>query len=62
MPVFPYVVKSDCTVRGTFVRHGTVVELDITGGLATEYGLGNLTPLSASESGSDDADHSAIGN
>jgi hypothetical protein len=61
MAVVPCVVQADCTVRGTFVRKGTLVSLDLAGTLAAEYGTGNLQPLAATQSG-DDADHVAEGN
>jgi len=61
MAVRPWVVQADCNVRGQFVRHGTIVDLDIAGELAAEYGgTGNLAPLAADETG-DDADHSHLG-
>jgi hypothetical protein len=60
MAVKPYVVQADCTVRGDFIRHGTIVGLDIASELATEYGTGNLVPLAANQTG-DDADHSETG-
>jgi hypothetical protein len=59
--IAPYVVQADTTVRGTFVRKGTVVDLDIASPLATEYGgNGNLKPLAATQTG-DDADHAELG-
>jgi len=62
MAIGPYVVQAACTVRGQFVRAGTVVDLDPAGELAAEYGgPGNLAPLPASETG-DDADHAETGN
>jgi len=61
MTVRPYVVQSDVTVRGVYTRKGTVVDLDISGELAAEYGgNGNLEPLPATETG-DDADHAELG-
>ena len=60
MAVKPYVVQEDCTVRGVFIRHGTVVDLDIASELAAEYGTGNLAPLPANQTG-DDADHAESG-
>jgi hypothetical protein len=61
MAIQPYVVKTDCTVRGEFVRHGTLVDLDLADtALVGEYGgSGNLEPLPAGQTG-DDADHGAV--
>lgn len=62
MTLAPWVVKADVTVRGLNVIAGTVVELDINGELAAEYGgTGNLAPLPAVQSG-DDADHAGLSN
>jgi hypothetical protein len=62
MAVKPYVVLTGLTVRGQFVYGGTVVDLDINGELAAEYGgAGNLRALPADESG-DDADHAGLSN
>jgi hypothetical protein len=62
MAVKPYTVLADCTVRGQYIRHGTVVGLDPAGELWAEYGgAGNLTPLAGDETG-DDADKSALSN
>jgi hypothetical protein len=62
----PYVVKSDTSVvwdgNTTFVRRGTVVEIDPASALGTAYGgPSNLDPLRANETG-DDADHADLGN
>ena len=61
MAVARWVVQADCTVRGQFVRHGTVVLLDIGGELATEDGVGNLALLPSDQSG-DDASHAGLSN
>jgi hypothetical protein len=61
MAVKPWVVQTEVTVRGVNVIAGTVVSLDIGGELAAEYGIGNLAPLPADQSG-DDADHSGLSN
>jgi hypothetical protein len=64
MALGAYVVQADTHVTwgGTsFVRKGTVVEIDPLSAMGTAYGgPTNLKPLPSSESG-DDADHSELG-
>jgi hypothetical protein len=57
----PYVVQQPVTVRGEYIRAGTVIDLDPESELAGEYGYDNLVPLAATQSG-DDADHATEGN
>lgn len=57
-----YVVLQDCTVRGQFVRHGTLVSLDLASELAGEYGYDNLQPLAATAGYGEDADHAEESN
>lgn len=63
MAIQPYVVQADCTVRGEFVRHGTIVDLDLADtSLVGEYGgTRNLASLPADQTG-DDADHATVSN
>jgi hypothetical protein len=62
MAVTPYVVQADCTVRGEFVRRGTLVGVDPSDTeLVAEYGFDNLAPMPADQSG-EDADHAELSN
>ena len=63
MAIQAYVVQTPCTVRGEFVRQGTLVSLDLANtALVAEYGgSGNLQPLAASQAGdAADADHAEL--